>query len=215
MIINDFLQLQRENQKGPTFAIYFMQRPEVKLDFKAHPKDCQALIDLATAKAIPMVMIDGHVCLATLCVFAINEETANLDRDEREAMTSSLKEQGLAHIAAARATMEKYPSAATDLLKTRVDAAEQRLTNDPFYQAVTTDELRAVVAAMAREFSPTGHWYTCANGHPFTVGDCGGPMVEAQCPECGAPIGGQHHVAAEGVHRTQEIEDLMTGVEQL
>ncbi|KAI6083768.1 hypothetical protein F4821DRAFT_183973 [Hypoxylon rubiginosum] len=69
----------------------------------------------------------------------------------------------------------------------------------PCYNPVSTDETRAVYTAMAREFSGIGHWYTCINGHPFTVGKCGMPMQQARCPECGEAVGGVRHMFAEGV----------------
>jgi len=40
---------------------------------------------------------------------------------------------------------------------------------------------KEVMSAMAREFRGSGHWYTCVNGHPFTVGECGMPMEQARC----------------------------------
>jgi hypothetical protein len=39
----------------------------------------------------------------------------------------------------------------------------------------------------------TSHWYECANGHPYFIGDCGGAMQTATCVECGELIGGQSH----------------------
>ena len=38
-----------------------------------------------------------------------------------------------------------------------------------------------------------GHWFKCPNGHFYCIGECGGAMEEANCPECGARIGGQHN----------------------
>ncbi|KAL8181432.1 UNVERIFIED_CONTAM: hypothetical protein K2H54_001711 [Gekko kuhli] len=38
-----------------------------------------------------------------------------------------------------------------------------------------------------------GHWYRCPKGHLYTIGECGRPMQESQCPECGAAIGGSGH----------------------
>ena len=38
-----------------------------------------------------------------------------------------------------------------------------------------------------------GHWFKCPNGHYYCIGECGGAMHEAKCPECGATIGGQRH----------------------
>ncbi|CAJ2511696.1 Uu.00g073210.m01.CDS01 [Anthostomella pinea] len=74
-------------------------------------------------------------------------------------------------------------------------------------KGVSTSEMKMVVAAMAREFSGTGHWYRCVNGHPFTVGECGMPMQLARCPACGAGIGGQNHQATAGVEHARDIEE--------
>jgi hypothetical protein len=81
------------------------------------------------------------------------------------------------------------------------------LRGSTFYSLVTNKEMEDVVNAMAREFGGTGHWYRCRNGHPFTVGECGGPMVESVCPQCGEPIGGRNHNAAEGVTRAADLEE--------
>lgn len=69
--------------------------------------------------------------------------------------------------------------------------------------------------AMANSFWGTGHWYTCQNGHPFTVGECGMPMEQVRCPECEAPIGGRDHRPAEGVRRAEEMDNLGTGVSEM
>ena len=36
-------------------------------------------------------------------------------------------------------------------------------------------------------------WYQCPNGHAYTIGECGLPMEESRCPECGEKIGGSDH----------------------
>lgn len=53
-------------------------------------------------------------------------------------------------------------------LKPKVDAARTLLRGGTFYSAVTPEEKEAVYLAMAAEFSTTGRWYTCANGHPVS-----------------------------------------------
>lgn len=40
----------------------------------------------------------------------------------------------------------------------------------------------------------------------FAIGECGMPMEQARCPECGAPIGGSNHRAVEGVSRAMDME---------
>ena len=39
-------------------------------------------------------------------------------------------------------------------------------------------------------------WYRCPYGHLYVVGECGGPMQQSRCPECGQIIGGRDHVPA-------------------
>ncbi|KAE8749845.1 hypothetical protein FOCC_FOCC003313 [Frankliniella occidentalis] len=52
------------------------------------------------------------------------------------------------------------------------------------------EEVRAVRAALGLA---QGHWFHCPNGHPYCITECGGAMEEANCPECGARIGGTNH----------------------
>lgn len=73
-------------------------------------------------------------------------------------------------------------------------------------EGLSSSEMRMVVTAMTKEFGGTGHWYRCANGHPFTVGECGMPMQLARCPECGAGVGGQNHQSTAGVTQARDID---------
>ena len=61
-----------------------------------------------------------------------------------------------------------------------------------------TTQRSEVIAVMTREVGGRGHWYQCPNGHLYVVGECGGPMQTATCPECRAVIGGTQHRPAEG-----------------
>lgn len=121
-----------------------------------------------------------------------------------------LKDTGLEHLAAARRLVRAHPS--TKLLEAELESTEKALLELPFYEQVTADELRAVYQAMMNEFRSSGHWYTCANGHPFTVGECSRPMQETRCPECGAAVGGRNHMFADGVQRANDMEALGRGV---
>eukprot|EP00929_Paragymnodinium_shiwhaense_P112980 TRINITY_DN81241_c0_g1_i1.p1 TRINITY_DN81241_c0_g1~~TRINITY_DN81241_c0_g1_i1.p1 ORF type:complete len:1920 (-),score=396.55 TRINITY_DN81241_c0_g1_i1:69-5828(-) len=60
---------------------------------------------------------------------------------------------------------------------------------------LTDEERREVDRAMGSGgiYGSGGRWFACPNGHPYFIGDCGGAMVEATCPECGATIGGGSH----------------------
>ncbi|XP_060127041.1 E3 ubiquitin-protein ligase RNF213-like [Zootoca vivipara] len=51
-------------------------------------------------------------------------------------------------------------------------------------------------------------WYTCPNGHPCTVGECGRPTQRGLCNECGAVIGGfPNHTTVPGFDEIGSIQD--------
>ena len=35
--------------------------------------------------------------------------------------------------------------------------------------------------------------YKCPKGHIYLIGECGRPMEESKCPDCGSKIGGRNH----------------------
>ncbi|XP_028423038.1 E3 ubiquitin-protein ligase rnf213-beta isoform X2 [Perca flavescens] len=53
--------------------------------------------------------------------------------------------------------------------------------------------------------------YSCANGHPFVVTECGRPMVLAICHKCGVPIGGINHNPVEGFTQQSVRDQTRTG----
>ncbi|KAG0168757.1 hypothetical protein DFQ28_004319 [Apophysomyces sp. BC1034] len=64
---------------------------------------------------------------------------------------------------------------------------------------ISQEEKKMIREVMDREFSTgAGHWYQCPNGHPYTIGECGGAMQLSNCPECGARIGGSSHILTDG-----------------
>ena len=81
----------------------------------------------------------------------------------------------------------------------------------PWYEEVTAEEIAAIKDAMVSGSgglaTHSGHWYNCVNGHPFAIGECGMAMELARCPECGAPVGGEHHRTVQGVTRAINMED--------
>uniref|UniRef100_A0A8C3GM39 RING-type E3 ubiquitin transferase n=1 Tax=Cairina moschata TaxID=8855 RepID=A0A8C3GM39_CAIMO len=51
------------------------------------------------------------------------------------------------------------------------------------------------------------HWYTCPNGHPCTVGECGRPMEISYCLDCHAQVGGEQHRSLPGFQTFGNNED--------
>ncbi|XP_066090745.1 E3 ubiquitin-protein ligase RNF213 [Saccopteryx bilineata] len=63
--------------------------------------------------------------------------------------------------------------------------------------------------AQARNWQGLEHvrWYMCPNGHQCCVGECGMPMEQSICIDCGAPIGGKDHRPTQGFTVVQENPD--------
>ena len=51
-----------------------------------------------------------------------------------------------------------------------------------------------------------GHWFKCPNGHYYCIGECGGAMELAKCPECKADIGGTSHQLTSGNVHAREMD---------
>ncbi|KAF5338164.1 hypothetical protein D9758_014722 [Tetrapyrgos nigripes] len=80
------------------------------------------------------------------------------------------------------------------------------LKSETFYEPVSLDEKISIVRAF--NFSHTGHFYTCRNGHVFVIGECGGAMQASRCPECGEPVGGSSHRLDNTNRQALDFEDI-------
>jgi hypothetical protein len=124
-------------------------------------------------------------------------------------IATTLRNKAVTSISAAKDLCTQYPGSTAELLP-EIEKAETSLHEQTFYAAVSRQEIRSVLNAInnAREFSgSTGHWYTCVNGHPFNIGNCGQANQRSTCPECGAQIGGLNHQMVEGVTRVERLDE--------
>ncbi|CAK0875561.1 unnamed protein product, partial [Prorocentrum cordatum] len=55
------------------------------------------------------------------------------------------------------------------------------------------------------------HWYKCACGYSFFIGECGRPMEVAECPGCRAHIGGQDHHKTKNTSEDDEADRSPAG----
>ncbi|XP_006816196.2 E3 ubiquitin-protein ligase rnf213-alpha-like [Saccoglossus kowalevskii] len=51
------------------------------------------------------------------------------------------------------------------------------------------------------------HWFECKNGHPYTIGECGGPRAIGKCSDCGVNIGGIDYKFERGADKEARITD--------
>ena len=197
-VLSDFLVL-RQKRQGLTNQ-HDWSKAELHLDFSKNRQGCEDLITEAIARDQPMHEVEARVFFIRWSILERSVESSGLERPET--LLAEAKQQ----VALAQTTCERYPGQTRGMLR-EVSDIDRMLKDTVFYKLVDNEEKRQVYAAMAREFSGMGHWYTCANGHPFTVGECGLPMQRSVCPQCGAPVGGQSHQPAAGVTYAQDFED--------
>ena len=60
------------------------------------------------------------------------------------------------------------------------------MADDPLYMV-----MKALQTAGAERGA--NRWFKCKNGHPYSIGQCGGAMETSKCMECGESIGGSDH----------------------
>ncbi|OAP63432.1 hypothetical protein AYL99_02659 [Fonsecaea erecta] len=161
--------------------------------------DCLKLLVASQEARYPAVEVEAHTFYAQCC---LAERTYSSRREIMTAVTNEATE----HIEAAKQVCARHPGS-TRTVVGEVKKVEEMLKSSTFTTVVSDTEWKSVINAMASEFRGSGHWYTCANNHPFTVGECGMPMETARCPQCGAPVGGQNHTPAEGVRHATELEN--------
>ncbi|KAF4244417.1 hypothetical protein CNMCM6805_008669 [Aspergillus fumigatiaffinis] len=196
-LLTDFLSVKdRASSQTGNIAISF--------NLQDTRDECDTLINLADTSGRIRQQVEGYTFLAHLHALersqTLSPQAAETHlREGREAATH------------ARSLCAQHPTQTRGLLPD-IETVDRMLRDSTFYAVVTNEERMAVVAAMAREFHGTGHWYYCRNGHPFTIGECGGAMEQTACPECGEPVGGREHRVAEGVMRADDLETSFEGM---
>ncbi|KAJ3939042.1 uncharacterized protein N0V96_011157 [Colletotrichum fioriniae] len=211
LLVSDYISLCRNTTDNDNDGA-----KSANIDPVPYIGDCKRLIETARVRNYSRLEVEGHIFLAMFCYFAPPDDTRPTDGapEAPKARSSSAKASmiklGEDHLLEAEKIIKANPSAAK--LASEVEIARRMLHDGVFYSEVSTDEMRAVYAAMSKEFLGTGHWYTCRNGHPFTIGECGMAMQQTVCPECNAPVGGRNHSSAEGVRHAAEIDALARGI---
>jgi len=173
---------------------------DCRLNLALNRKDCENLIQDSQSRQQPAQEVEGLLYHARFVALERGRSASLSDAD-----MTTLVDRAHDHLHLARTICNVYPGQTAGMLS-EVSEAEKILRDATFYAPVTNAEKAAVYAAMAQSFQGTGHWYYCANGHPFTVGECGMPMETARCPQCGATVGGTHHQPAAGVTRAADLE---------
>lgn len=172
---------------------------------KSFLKDCAKFIGDCGNENLPKLKVEATLYFSRIARIYRSSPLPESD-DQKEAT---------AYVSEARDLLEnaleicKQPFQNAEILKQAVEDSI-KLLGRQWYEKVTPEELAVIKQAMVSGpkgiATHSGHWYNCINGHPFAIGECGMPMEQARCPECGARIGGSNHQAVEGVTRAMNME---------
>ncbi len=224
-IVSDFMTIFRQRQKQgrsrqQPFSVKLhlpsWMQAALHVDFSRNRQVCTSLITEALAREQPRVEVEARIFLARWCslersspsLSSMVSSSPQLDNKQ-----TLLLEEAQEQLSLAKSICKRYPGQTRGMLS-EIEAVEEMIKHDAavFYSPVSNEEKRQVYAAMALEFSGTGHWYTCENGHPFTIANCGMPMQTSVCPQCGAPVGGENHQTAPGVRHARDFEEQFGGL---
>ncbi|KAJ5924770.1 hypothetical protein N7466_008957 [Penicillium verhagenii] len=187
-LLSDFLALEKST---------ITKDQVLQIDLEHLRCDCRHLTGKAISGERRVHQVEGLIFEAEL--YAL--ERAYVSREVGDIYL----QKGAHCVSEARKVCQAYPGQ-TSGLPSEIENAEKMLLEGRFYAGVTSQERMDIIEAMAVTFQGSGHWYYCRNNHPFTIGECGAPMEEASCPECGAPVGGQDHMPVTGVVRAEDYD---------
>ncbi|THY95297.1 hypothetical protein D6C92_04467 [Aureobasidium pullulans] len=195
MILSDVLSV-RSSKAIPVDTV-------TTVDFSKNRRDCETLFLVADQGHNHLQQAEALIFWARFAALEVSWLSANSEDNDTTAV-DILRATARERLVQARNFCDEHPQAR--VVHSEIEEVEKMLRESTFYSPVTNEDMKNVVAAMAREFRGTGHWYRCENGHPFTVGECGMPMQTASCPQCGGLIGGQSHQPAAGVTHANDLE---------
>ncbi|THX32966.1 hypothetical protein D6D12_01808 [Aureobasidium pullulans] len=195
MILSDVLSV-RSSKAIPVETV-------TTVEFSKNRRDCETLFQVADQGQHHLQQAEALIFWAQFAALEVSWLSANSEDSDTTAV-DILRATARERLVQARNFCAEHPQAR--VVHSEIEEVEKMLRESTFYSPVTNEEMKNVVAAMAREFRGTGHWYRCENGHPFTVGECGMPMQTARCPQCGGVIGGQSHQPAAGVTHANDLE---------
>ncbi|RDW81247.1 uncharacterized protein DSM5745_04804 [Aspergillus mulundensis] len=159
---------------------------------------CRTVLEKSTKEKLPAEQLQAMVYLAQSCQLLLSTQTETVES------TASREEIGQI-LSDCERLYDSFPGPLARF-KGLIEGAKNYYATGAFYVSVSAEERRQVYEAMEAQFLGTGHWYYCVNNHPFTVGECGMPMEEARCPQCGERVGGHDHTPVAGVQRADDLD---------
>ncbi|SMR53254.1 unnamed protein product [Zymoseptoria tritici ST99CH_1E4] len=195
-------------------SIPIKDRGSLRINLSANRQSCDEVIKEAIASKNFRQQAEASVIWTKFAAMECGVKASEEDDPGQQHRLDALRERVLEHLE----DVEEICAQQAKLAAGTEEHPMQRILDEVaevrkmMREGISSSEMRMVVAAMAKTWLGTGHWYRCENSHPFTVGECGMPMQLAKCPECGAGVGGEHHRSTAGVTHARDIEEEFGGM---
>lgn len=190
---------------------------------EAVAKCCRVILEHAKAKCSVAQLI-GHFqderdhwrseaerLKAEAKAWAIDEECAFLTRRGCQTLELDLVEEKL--MRPIDRILEQWDELITRLSTVTFSGAPLSMTELSAIVKAFPDSAYSTVCLTTTDrnfLADRGHWYTCPNGHIFSIGECGGAMEVRRCNECGEAIGGGGHRLLQGNQHAHVMESIAT-----
>jgi hypothetical protein len=208
LIIADQLQLYTMLSSITEFEYLQDQRTNYDKDAVSFLRECQTFMTQCREESLPKLAIRACVYHAIItqhyAPMILHSKEANITAERKRLIADAFE-----MLTSAEMMCKDGFEGSKDMLEA-IKQTQDTLKRLDRYEPISPAELESIKAAMVSGRgginTHSGHWYNCENGHPFAIGECGMPMELAQCPECGARIGGEQHRAVGGVTRATDME---------
>ncbi|KAF5570747.1 NFX1-type zinc finger-containing protein [Fusarium phyllophilum] len=174
-------------------------------------RDCTSLIERAKQANMPRLVIIGALSFARilrlwrLCVLVDSKPDSGEDLSYT-AIADELLKSAQNFLGVALSLCSKLSK--SEEWKEGVQETMRALKSQ--HKVITDKELvcnkNARISGNTRMANTSALWYSCVNGHPFAIEDCGMPTKLDRCPDCEAPVAGTSHRPSDGVTRAEKVE---------
>ncbi|KAF2462435.1 hypothetical protein BDY21DRAFT_360361 [Lineolata rhizophorae] len=151
---------------GEAHKVPALLKGELNIDFTENREQCLELLEEAQQSQSPLQAVEAHVYFANYVVI----EGSRLASEDRE----PLHQVGIHHVEAAKAICRRNAGPTKGMVH-EVETVEKILRASTFYSVVTSDEWKAVLAAMTAEFRGTRHCGGMRDAH------AGGVLSRVRC----------------------------------
>ncbi|KAI0127324.1 hypothetical protein BJ170DRAFT_733002 [Xylariales sp. AK1849] len=189
-ILCDYLYLRQQAKQANKL------QTTVELDLSDLMRLCEWILEMSRERMYPRLEVEacvlmGRMVVMTREVYSFTEDSPKDDMPK--VLAKKYLDRGVDIVFACPSLI---------YLVEDIDAVNGQLNRSKYSKDVSAETKRGIWLSYTDQFIMSHDWYTCANGHPFSI-STGKSPPGAFCPECDAPISGLDAVEVDEVGQEQ------------